>query len=73
MNSPRPDSTARDLLPLIIALALPLFICLVVLVSEPGLERSFLFASIKVGVILVALGLAISFVAHRLAGRTDRG
>lgn len=58
-------------LPLAIVLALPVLTCLLLMLVEPGLNRSLLWSSIKVGVVLVAIGGALSFVASRLAARSD--
>ena len=72
MSYSRNDPAVRDLLPFGLTLAVPLAICILVILVEPGIERAFLWASIKMAVILVTVGLALSFVASRLASRTDR-
>jgi hypothetical protein len=69
MNYSRNDLVPRDLVPMILALVIPLLMCVVIILHEPGIERSFLWTSIMVAVILTAIGLALSFAASRLADR----
>lgn len=64
----------RDLLaylPLLIVLSLPVLACLVLMIVEPGIERALLYSAVKVGAVLVVLGIGLSFVASRLAGREE--
>lgn len=58
-------------LPLLIVLALPVLACLILMLVEPGLNRSMLYSAIKSGVVLVVIGCALSFAASKLADRTD--
>ena len=67
MSYSRNDAGFRELLPFAVALFVPLAICVLVMFVETGIERAFFYAAVKVGVILVALGLALSFVASRFA------
>lgn len=62
----------NGLLPLLAILVLPFLACLAILTLEPGIERRLLLDGIKVGAILVALGIALSFGASVLAGRANR-
>lgn len=64
----------RDLLaylPLLIVLALPVLACLVLMIVEPGIERALFYSAVKIGLVLVVLGIGLSFVASRLAGREE--
>jgi protein-S-isoprenylcysteine O-methyltransferase Ste14 len=58
-------------LPLAIVLALPVLACVLIMLIEPGINRSLFVAAIKTGVILVVVGGALCFVASRLAARSD--
>jgi hypothetical protein len=58
-------------LPLVIVLALPVLACLVLMLVEPGINRSMLYSAVKTGVILIVIGGALSFVASKLAARSD--
>jgi hypothetical protein len=69
MSYSRNDLVPRDLVPMILALVVPLAMCVVIILHEPGIERSFLWTSIMMAVILTVIGLALSFAASRLAAR----
>lgn len=56
-------------LPLVIVLALPVLACLLLMIVEPGVNRTLLFSAVKVGVILIVVGGGLCFVASRLAAR----
>lgn len=58
-------------LPLVIVLALPVLACLLLMLVEPGINRSLLYSAIKVGAVLIVIGGALSFAASRLAARSD--
>jgi hypothetical protein len=71
MNYSRNDLVPRDLLPFALSLIVPLAICVVVMLVETGIERAFFYAAIKVAVILIALGLAISYGVGRWAAKHE--
>ena len=58
-------------LPLVIVLALPVLACVLLMLVEPGINRSLFLSAVKVGAVLVVIGGALSFVASRLAARSD--
>ena len=58
-------------LPLVIVLALPVLACLLLMLVEPGINRSLLFSAVKVGAILIVVGGGLCFAASRLAARRD--
>jgi protein-S-isoprenylcysteine O-methyltransferase Ste14 len=74
-DDPRDPTAMRreDLayLPLVIVLALPVLACVLLMLIEPGINRSLFFSAIKTGIILVVVGGALCFVASRLAARSD--
>lgn len=72
MSYARNDLASRDFLMLVATLVVPLAVCIVIMLVEPGIELSLLYAAIQVALTLIALGLVLSFVASRFAGRTDR-
>ena len=59
-------------LPLVIVLALPVLACVLLMVVEPGINRALFWSAVKTGAILVVVGGALSFVASRLAARSDQ-
>ena len=71
MNYSRTDTFSRGLMPFALTLTVPLLVCVVVMLVEPGLERSFLYAAFTVAAILIALGLAISYGVGRWAEKHD--
>ncbi|HEY8564183.1 MAG TPA: hypothetical protein VIL65_01690 [Beijerinckiaceae bacterium] len=50
-------------------LSVPLAVCVLILLVEPGINRSFFYESVKMAAILVAIGGALSFGASLLAGK----
>jgi hypothetical protein len=58
-------------LPLVIVLSLPVLACLLLMLVEPGINRSLLFSAVKTGVILIVIGGALCFAASKLAARGD--
>ncbi|KMO31688.1 hypothetical protein ACQVP2_02040 [Methylobacterium aquaticum] len=64
-----PEKTSNPLVPISIVVAIPVLACLIIMLTDEGIERSLLWAAIKTGIILIVLGGAISFGVSRLAER----
>lgn len=62
-------SDRTSYLPLLIVLALPFLVCLILMLVEPGINRSLLTDAIKVGAVLVVIGGALSFAVSRIYSR----
>ena len=63
------DRSSTALLWVMGILAVPLAVCVLILLVEPGLNRTFFYQSVKMAVILVAIGAALSFAASLLASK----
>ncbi|KMO32637.1 hypothetical protein VQ02_23255 [Methylobacterium variabile] len=63
------ETPSNPLVPIAIVVAIPVLVCLLLMLTDPGIERSLLWSSIKTGIILIVLGGAISFGVSRLAER----
>ena len=61
----------NPLVPLCCVLVLPALACLAILFVEPGINRSLFYAAVKTGIVLIAVGGAMSFVASWLAARSE--
>lgn len=74
------EGTARDpmsdhhdlnpLVPLAIVVSLPVLACLLLMFTDPGIERSLFYSAVKNGIVLVLVGGAASFIASMLAARS---
>ncbi|GJD66136.1 hypothetical protein [Methylobacterium frigidaeris] len=63
------EKTSNPLVPIAVVVAIPVIVCLILMLTDEGIERSLLWAAIKTGIILTVLGGAISFGVSRLAER----
>jgi hypothetical protein len=61
----------RSVISLLVILALPFLACLLILFAVPGIERALLLDGLKVGALLIAAGVALSFGASALAARSE--
>ena len=61
----------NPLVPLLCVVSLPALACVLLMLTDPGIERSLFYSAIKNGIVLVVVGGAISFVASRLADRAE--
>ena len=63
------EKTSNPLVPISIVVAIPVLACLIIMLTDEGIERSLLWAAIKTGIILIVLGGALSFGVSRLSER----
>ncbi|MGY2051122.1 hypothetical protein [Methylobacterium sp. JK268] len=66
------EKTTNPLIPIGIVVSLPVLVCLILMLTDEGIERSLLWAAIKVGIVLILLGGALSYGASRLAAKSER-
>ncbi len=66
------EKTSNPLIPIAIVVSLPVLVCVILLLTDQGIERSLFWAAIKIGIVLTVIGGALSFVASRLAEKTGR-
>lgn len=66
------EKTTNPLLPIAIVVSLPVLACLVLMVTDQGIERALLWSAIKIGLVLIVIGGALSFAASRLAEKSGR-
>ncbi|MFE1599118.1 hypothetical protein [Methylobacterium sp. ID0610] len=63
------EKTTNPLLPIGIVVSLPVLACLVLMLTDEGIERSLLWAAVKIGILLIVIGGALSFGVSRLAAK----
>ncbi|TNC14064.1 hypothetical protein FF100_07695 [Methylobacterium terricola] len=63
------DKPSNPLVPIAAVVSIPVLVCLIIMLTDQGIERSLLWAAIKTGIILIVIGGAISFGVSRLAER----
>ncbi|RVU19322.1 hypothetical protein [Methylobacterium oryzihabitans] len=63
------DKPSNPLIPIGIVVSLPVLACLLIMLTDDGIERSLLWAAVKVGLLLIVIGGALSFGVSRLAER----
>lgn len=66
------EKTTNPLVPMAIVVSIPVLVCLIIMLTDQGIERSLLWAAIKTGIILIVLGGAISFGVSRLAEKNTQ-
>jgi hypothetical protein len=66
------EKTSNPLVPIAIVVSIPVIVCLIIMLTDEGIERSLLWAAIKTGIILIVLGGALSFGASKLAERNTQ-
>ncbi len=59
-------------MPIAAVVSIPVIVCLVLMLTDEGIERSLLWAAIKTGIILIVIGGALSFGVSRLAERNTQ-
>ncbi|GJD47890.1 hypothetical protein OPKNFCMD_0602 [Methylobacterium crusticola] len=66
------ETPTNPLVPIAIVVSIPVLVCLIIMLTDAGIERSLLWSAIKVGVVLTLIGGALSFGASRLAARNSQ-
>ncbi|TGD95970.1 hypothetical protein [Methylobacterium nonmethylotrophicum] len=66
------EKPSNPLVPIAIVVAIPVVVCLILMLTDEGIERSLLWSAIKTGIILTVIGGALSFGASRLAERNTQ-
>ncbi|ACL56666.1 hypothetical protein [Methylobacterium nodulans] len=66
------EKTTNPLIPIGIVVLLPVIACLVLMLVDEGIERSLLWAAVRVGILLIVIGGALSFGASRLAAKSGQ-
>ncbi|KMO17243.1 hypothetical protein [Methylobacterium platani] len=66
------EKTSNPLVPIAAVVSIPVIVCLVLMLTDEGIERSLLWAAIKTGIILIVIGGALSFGVSRLAERNTQ-
>ncbi|ACA19233.1 conserved hypothetical protein [Methylobacterium sp. 4-46] len=66
------EKSTNPLIPIGIVVSLPVLACLLIMLTDEGVNRSLLWAAVKVGILLIVLGGALSYGASRLAAKSER-